>query len=442
MVTYLCKTCISAARIIYFGMAIYLGLGSNLGDRKQNLNDAITRLAERGVHCVRCSPVIETPALLPDDASWEWNIPFLNAVIEVTTDNTPAQVLATIHSIQSEFKRDNIKRWSPRPIDIDILLWHNEQISTDSLIIPHKDLHLRHFVLTPLIALSPSLTIPGRGNKTLLEWSKELPHHIPLWMGILNATPDSFSDGGVNFSADTLAKNASDMVQHGASILDIGGESTRPGAQHIEPETEWQRIGPFVEQTAGANSKKFIRPLISVDTRHVETAAKSINCGVDFINDVSGLSDPSMIELAADNNCQWITMHNVGVPADPKHIIKGDPVQEVAAWLESKLTLWTKAGIALDNIIFDPGLGFGKDPLQSLKLLQAASQFREYGLRLLIGHSRKSFMKTFISEDINERDLATIGVSMQLCQQGVDIIRVHNIADHMSAYRGWSHVKG
>ena len=140
------------------------------------------------------------------------------------------------------------------------------------------------------------------------------------------------------------------MVQHGASILDIGGESTRPGAQHIDPGTEWQRIGPFVEQMAETNNKKFIRPLISVDTRHAETAAKSINCGVDFINDVSGLSDPSMIELATDNNCQWIAMHNVGVPADPKQIIKGDPVREVAAWLESKLTLWTKAGIALDNI--------------------------------------------------------------------------------------------
>lgn len=423
-------------------MAIYLGLGSNLGDRKQNLNDAITRLGQRGVHCIRCSPVIETPALLPDDASWEWNIPFLNMVIEVSTENTPAQLLETIHSIHSELKRDNQRRWSPRPIDIDILLWHSEQISTDSLMIPHKDLHLRHFVLTPLIALSPTLTIPGRGNKTLLQWSKELPHHIPLWMGILNATPDSFSDGGVNFSADTLEKSASDMTQQGASILDIGGESTRPGAQHIDPEAEWQRIGSFVEQMADTHRDKFIRPLISVDTRHAKTAAKSISCGADIINDVSGLNDPSMIELASDNNCQWIAMHSLSVPANPKHIIKGDPVQEVTAWLESKLTLWSKAGIALENIIFDPGLGFGKDPLQSLKLLQAASQFREYGLRLLIGHSRKSYLKTFISEEIHERDLATIGVSMQLCQQGVDIIRVHNIADHISAYRGWSHVNG
>jgi len=187
-------------------MAIYLGLGSNLGDRKKNLNDAIVELELAGVQCVRCSPVIETPALLPHDAPWEWNKPFLNMAIEVSTELNPYQVLDKIHSIQAQLKRENSERWSPRPIDIDILLWHNEQISTDLLIIPHKDLHLRHFVLTPLIALSPNLKIPGRSDKTLLQWSSELPHHIPLWMGILNATPDSFSDGGVNFETSARSR--------------------------------------------------------------------------------------------------------------------------------------------------------------------------------------------------------------------------------------------
>lgn len=420
-------------------MAIYLGLGSNLGDRRQNLHDSIVQLEQHGVRCVRYSPVIETPALLPPDAPWEWNKPYLNMAIEVSTDLSPQQVLDKIHSIQSAMKRQASKRWAPRPIDIDILIWHEQQIQTESLSIPHIGLHLRHFVLTPLIALSPSLTIPGRGDKTLLQWSNELPHHIPLWMGILNATPDSFSDGGVNFETDALMKNASQMTDHGASILDIGGESTRPGAEHIDPATEWQRIGPFIETVTTA-SDNYVRPFISVDTRHADTTAKSIACGVDYINDVSGLSDPAMIELAAENNCQWIAMHSVSVPADPKQILQEDPVQEVTRWLESKLTQWSKAGISLDNIIFDPGVGFGKDPLQSLKLLQAAGQFRQHGVRLLIGHSRKSFLKQFTSDDLSQRDQATIGASMQLCQQGVDIIRVHNIADHMAAYRGWSHL--
>ena len=147
-----------------------------------------------------------------------------------------------------------------------------------------------------------------------------------------------------------------------------------------------------------------------------------------------------MLEIAADNNCQWIAMHSVSVPADPNQLVQGDPVQEVCNWLDAKLSVWSKIGIATDNLIFDPGIGFGKDPLQSLKLLQATAQFRQYGVRLLIGHSRKSYMKTFTTDNIHERDQATIGASMQLCQHGVDIIRVHNIGDHMSAYRGWSHL--
>lgn len=423
-------------------MAIYLGLGSNLGARKQNLTNAIEALAQEGIQCLRCSPVIETPALLPADAPWEWNKPFLNMVIEVSTELDCFKVLDKIHAIQSRLKRENKERWSPRPIDIDILLWNDEVVRTETLTIPHQDLHLRHFVLTPLIALAPTLKIPGRGNKTLLQWSAELPHHIPLWMGILNATPDSFSDGGINFDADTLMQSAQGMQADGAAILDIGGESTRPGADHIDPDKEWQRIGPFIEQITQQHQDIKVRPQISVDTRHPATAAKAIECGVDYINDVSGLHDPAMLELATQNNCQWIAMHSVSVPADPKQILRGDPVQEVSDWLEEKLTHWSKAGLSLDNVIFDPGIGFGKDPLQSLKLLQSAHQFRQHGVRLLIGHSRKSYLKQFTSEEVHERDQATIGASMQLCQQGIDIIRVHNIKDHMAAYRGWAHLNG
>ena len=421
-------------------MAIYLGLGSNLGDRKANLQAAITQLSQKGVHCERYSPVIETPALLPDNAPWEWNRPFLNMAIEVTTSHTCHETLAIIKELEKSFQRDNSARWSPRPIDIDILLWGDEIVETELLTVPHRDLHLRHFVLTPMIALAPAITIPGRGNKTLLQWSTELPHHIPLWMGILNATPDSFSDGGKNRDHKQLLQSASDMTDQGAAILDIGGESTRPGAEHITPEEEWKRIGPFIESTVHSAHGSFIRPQLSVDTRHPQTAAKAIKAGADYINDVTGLGNPAMIELAAENSCQWIAMHSVSVPADPDQLLKGNPVEEISIWLEESLQKWSTAGIDINNVIFDPGIGFGKDPLQSLQILQAATQFRQHGIRLLIGHSRKSYLKQFIGSEIHDRDLATIGASLQLCQQGVDIIRVHNITDHMNAYRGWSHL--
>ncbi len=425
-------------------MNIYLGLGSNLGDRKSNLRNAIEHLQDRGVEFLRASPTIETPALLPDDAPWEWNQPFLNMAIQCKVHCTPEKLLEHIHEIQNNIGRINKSRWSPRPIDIDILLWGTEVISTETLTIPHKDMHLRHFVLTPLITLNPNLTIPGRGDKTLLQWSQDLPHHIPLWMGILNITPDSFSDGGTHNNLDQTRSTIEQMIDSGATILDIGGESTRPGAATIDAATEWTRVSPVLEYLHDKYSDDKLGPLVSLDTRNAAVAEKAIDAGVDFINDVGGVTDPEMIELAAGSNCQWIAMHSMSVPADPNITIakESDPIQELHNWIERQLEIWDKAGISRNQLIFDPGIGFGKDPLQSLKLLQVAGSYRRHGLRLLVGHSRKSFMKQFTSNEIHERDMATIGSAMQLCQQGVDIIRVHNIPDHMAAYRGWSHLAG
>lgn len=423
-------------------MNIYLGLGSNLGDRKSNLRNAIAELEKVGVEFLRASPVIETPALLPDDAPSEWNQPFLNMAIECQVSCRPEQLRVHISAIQDGFGRTNKSRWSPRPMDIDILLWGDEIINTQTLTIPHKDMHLRHFVLTPLISLDATLKIPGRGDKTVLQWSQELPHHIPLWMGILNITPDSFSDGGTHSSLATTQSTIKTMLECGATILDIGGESTRPGAETIDTDTEWARVAPVLQHLHEEFADDKLRPLISLDTRNPVVAAKAIDYGIDFINDVGGLTDPQMIELASQNNCQWIAMHSMSVPADPKIIIapEKDPLAEVDQWLSTQLESWQRAGIKPQNLVFDPGIGFGKNPLQSLKLLQSAGTYRTHGLRLLVGHSRKSFMKQFASDDIHERDMVTIGAAMQLCQQGVDIIRVHNIPDHIAAYRGWSHL--
>ncbi|MEM7258521.1 MAG: dihydropteroate synthase, partial [Pseudomonadota bacterium] len=377
-------------------------------------------------------------------APWEWNQPFLNLVVACDTSHTPEQLLAQIKQIEQQLQRDNQSRWSPRPIDIDILLWGDQIIDTELLCIPHRSLHQRHFVLTPLIALNPQLTIPGRGDKTVLQWSESLPHHIPLWMGILNITPDSFSDGGTHNDPRAAHESVTQMVDWGASILDIGGESTRPGADTIDPALEWQRVRPVIEFIANQYSEDPLRPLVSLDTRNASVAANALPHGVDFINDVAGLRDPEMLVLASDNNCQWIAMHSLSVPADPNIVIAADadPVAEVCQWIEQQMELWDKAGIELSRLIIDPGIGFGKDPLQSLKLLQSTAALRKYGLRLLIGHSRKSFMKQFAGPNTAERDMVTVGSAMQLCQQGVDIIRVHNIPDHIAAYRGWAHLAG
>lgn len=425
-------------------MSIYLALGSNLGDRKANLRLALSLLNSGGVTVQQVSPVIETPALLPQGAPWEWNCPFLNLVVQCDTSHTPEALLSLIKQIEQQLERNNESRWSPRPIDIDILLWGERIIETETLSVPHIDMHRRHFVLTPLIALNPTLKIPGRGDKTILQWSQSLPHHIPLWMGILNITPDSFSDGGTHDDFSAATGSIQQMVDWGASIIDIGGESTRPGADTITPELEWQRVQPVIQFIHKTYRNDPLRPLVSLDTRNASVAASALETGVDFINDVGGLSDPDMLALAGDSRCQWIAMHSLSVPADPAIVIdaEADPVAEVCDWIEKSMETWDKAGVDLSRVIIDPGIGFGKDPLQSLKLLQSTSALRQYGLRLLVGHSRKSFMKQFASTDRAERDMVTVGSAMQLCQQGVDIIRVHNIPDHIAAYRGWAHLAG
>jgi dihydropteroate synthase/2-amino-4-hydroxy-6-hydroxymethyldihydropteridine diphosphokinase len=431
---------------------VYLGLGSNLGDRRDNLRTAIGALGDNGstvaadsglsVTVQRVSPIIETPALLPDDAPWEWNKPFLNLVIECDVVGSPEALLATIHRIQDSLGRDNTHRWSPRPIDIDILLWGDDIIDTDALTVPHRDMHLRHFVLTPLIALAPDLTIPGRGDNTVLQWSRQLPHHIPLWMGIINVTPDSFSDGGKHHHIDNALTTIEAMINAGCNILDLGAESTRPGADTIGADAEWKRLEPVLTALQSQYQTELFRPKISIDTRNPSVAEKALTVGADIINDVGGLTDPAMISLAAQSSCEWVAMHSLTVPADSAVVMDTDkdPVPELLQWLQRQADTWQQAGINLDRVIFDPGIGFGKDPLQSLKILQRSDQFHQTGFRLLVGHSRKSFMKSFAGSDVHERDMVTIGAAMQLCQQGVDIIRVHNIVDHIYAYRGWAHL--
>ena len=233
-------------------MQVFLGLGSNLGDRRDHLARAIDALEARGIGIDRVSPVVESPALLPDSAPSDWNLPFLNLVLECTAECSPEQLRLWIDDIQSASGRVNSSHWSPRPIDIDILLWGRERIVTERLTIPHRDLTRRSFVLAPLIALAPRLTVPGGDERTMLEHSIALGHHIPLWMGIVNVTPDSFSDGGRFMDWPRIEPHVEAMIDAGVHVIDMGGESTRPGAAEVDPELEWSRVEPVDRATGGA----------------------------------------------------------------------------------------------------------------------------------------------------------------------------------------------
>ena len=421
-------------------MQIYLGLGANLGDRANNLSRALELLSSNHLIIRRMSPVVESSALLPDNAPADWNRPFLNLVVDCETETEPEKLYDWIDEIQMTLGRRDAARWSPRPIDIDILLWGRERIHTERLTIPHPQIQHRNFVLAPLIALEPRLTIPGLPGKTILDWSRELDQHIPLWMGILNVTPDSFSDGGKHDSWSRIEPHIDEMIDAGVHIIDVGGESTRPGAEPISATAEWQRIEPVLKELVVRRHATPLTPLISVDTYHAATAAKALALGVDMINDVSGLTTPAMLEVAKTSSADWVAMHSVSVPADPLKQLPADcdSYRAVEHWLLEHLETWDHAGLDLNRIIFDPGIGFGKNRLQSLRILCRAGDYRQHGCRVLVGHSRKSFLEQLAGDEDTDKDLGTLSASLRLCEQGVDILRVHNVPSHTSAYRGRS----
>jgi 2-amino-4-hydroxy-6-hydroxymethyldihydropteridine diphosphokinase/dihydropteroate synthase len=434
-------------------MAVYLGLGSNLGQRRDNLRAALAALDKASIRVLRVSPVVESPALLPPGAPPDWNSLFLNLVAECDSTLGPEELLGALKLIERQLGRSNERHWAPRPIDIDILLFDDAVIRTETLRVPHAALTERPFVLTPLAALCPGLVLPRApradgttspgGAPTVLAANRALGRNIPLWMGIVNLTPDSFSDGGAADTWEDVETHIDRMIDSGVHILDFGAESTRPGASPLTAAEEWSRLAPLLERTMAKLANDRLRPQISIDTYHAEVARNALRLGVDIINDVSGLTQPEMIEIAATTNAEFIAMHNLGLPADPKTTLEADrsAVDQVEEWLDRQLELWQRNGIDLNRIVFDPGVGFGKNPLQSLELLRGIDRFGDHGLRVLVGHSRKSFMKDLAGDTFRHRDLVTIGGSMALGTRKVDILRVHNVFDHVTAYRGWAHVQ-
>lgn len=423
-------------------MKALIGVGSNLGDRRRNLTLALGRLQELASDG-RCaiSALYENPALLPEDCTQDWHLPFLNLVVGIDFAGGPQALLKALQQIEKDLGRGLSERWAPRPIDLDILLYGNQVIDEVDLKIPHPHLLQRPFVLTPLKDLMPGGQIPNQGPTTVLAWSRHLAMRLPQWMQIVNLSEDSFSDGGRFTKVDAFAEILKSSVDDNIHILDFGAESTRPGATPVTSEQEWLKLAPYLTHFRDHFAGELLRPLLSVDTRHAQTARKAIALGANIINDVSGLADPEMLSVLRESSCQYVLMHSLTVPADPKvHLPTATPpLKAIGEWLEQRLADLLKAGISLDRIIFDPGIGFGKTANQSLALIQGFAELQKYPVRLLAGHSRKSFMKNLSSPQPDQRDYETLGFSLQLAQKGADIIRVHQAGWHSRVFRGWAH---
>lgn len=423
-------------------MKCWVALGSNLGDKKTNLELAARKLKQLSSSSLRVSPLFSTSALMPPGAPPSWNIPYLNAVVEIEWDQSAQRLLQQLQLIEQDLGRTPSEKWAPRLIDIDLILFGNEQVKTANLLIPHPEMTHRSFVLDPLKHLVPSLIPPG-SNQSILQLSRKLSSSAPTWMNILNMTPDSFSDGGVNADFSALQNKLQSCLHAGIGYIDLGAESTRPKATPVNPDEEWKRLQPVLEWLRDQRSHHLFYPKISIDTRHAKTAERALEMGADCINDVSASADPRMIELLQSHHCEYVFMHSLTVPANPQVTLSedSDPVTLLHQWVEEKINFLTAKGIALDRLIFDPGLGFGKTADQSITLIKRASEFSDLPVRILYGHSRKSFLNKLTSSPAAERDWESIGVSMQLAVKGIDFLRVHEAPLHARAHTAFQEVR-
>jgi dihydropteroate synthase len=246
-------------------------------------------------------------------------------------------------------------------------------------------------------------------------------------MGILNVTPDSFHDGGEYDAVEDAIERAEEMVAAGADIVDVGGESTRPGAEAVPADEERERVVPVIEAISDLDVH------VSIDTRKADVARAALDAGADVLNDVSGLADPEMRLVAADYDVPVVVMHSIDTPVDPDNDVPyDDVVDDVVDELTERILLAEKAGLDRSQIIVDPGLGFGKTDAENFELLGRLEEFAGLGCPILVGHSHKSMFGA-VGRDADQRLEPTIAATAVAVEHGADIVRVHDVAENVAA---------
>jgi dihydropteroate synthase len=273
--------------------------------------------------------------------------------------------------------------------------------------------------VTTLLERFPTRACRWRLRTRTLQFDK-----VPLVMGIVNVTPDSFSDGGRFFNRQLAIDHALRLAADGADLLDIGGESTRPYSAPVEEQEELDRILPVVEQVCRGTSVP-----VSIDTSKAIVARAALAAGAEVINDITGLAEPAMIDLARQSGAGVCAMHMQGTPQtmqDAPHY--DDVVADVGSYLQMRRDELRAAGIEAERLALDPGIGFGKTHQHNLTLLAGCHRYHRLGQPLLVGHSRKGFIGKVLRNKEADRTAGTVGVALSLARQGVQVIRVHDVA--------------
>ncbi|CAL4950221.1 unnamed protein product [Urochloa decumbens] len=446
---------------------IVIAMGSNVGDRVSTFDRALQLMKSSGVSITRHANLYETaPAYVTDQPR------FLNSAIRGTTRLDPHELLKKLKEIEKEIGRTSGIRYGPRPIDLDILLYGNSQINSETLIVPHERIHERPFVLAPLVDL---LGVSG-DDGTETSWhslSKCSGGFFELWnklggesiigtecikrvlpignclldwcertlvMGVLNLTPDSFSDGGKFQQVEAAISQAKLLISEGADIIDIGAQSTRPFAKRLSPNEELERLIPVLDVITKIPEME--GKFLSVDTFYAEVASEAVKRGVHMINDVSGGQlDPKILKVAAELRVPYVAMHMRGDPStmqSEQNLQYDDVCKEVASELYAHVREAELSGIPLWRIILDPGIGFSKKSKHNLEVIMGLKSIRrEMGkmsigashVPILLGPSRKRFLGEICNRaDPVERDVATVAAVTAGILNGANIVRVHNAA--------------
>ncbi|KAF2748882.1 folic acid synthesis protein [Sporormia fimetaria CBS 119925] len=444
----------------------YIALGSNLGDRVAAIEAACKHMESSGrIKITRTSSLWETRAMYVLDQD-----KFVNGVCEIETSLRPMELLDELQSIENKMGRLKVIDKGPRNIDLDIVLYDHEVITNERLQVPHKLMLEREFVLRPLCELIPDERLPSSPSLPTGSFAQHLSSLPPLdepispltplaitqtlhpilptitahsstrdtkIMSILNLTPDSFSDGGQHFNLPptTLSNTIKSHISHGATIIDLGGQSTRPGAHQVSGPEELARVLPAVHLIRSMPDANAIA--ISVDTYRADVAREAINAGADIVNDVSGgLLDPAMLPTVAELGCTVCLMHMRGTPETMNSLASypDGVVQTVGAELLERVRAAEAAGIRRWRIILDPGIGFAKTQEHNLELLRRLDELRRYpglhGLPWLVGPSRKKFVGQITGvKEAKDRTWGTAAAVTAAIQGGADVIRVHDVEE-------------
>ncbi|KAK6399305.1 trifunctional dihydropteroate synthetase [Elasticomyces elasticus] len=437
---------------------VFVALGSNVGDRMNMIEKACAAINEDPkMHVIRTSPLYETEPMYVESQER-----FLNGVCELNTSLAPMELLERLQAVEQRLGRVKTVDKGPRNIDLDILMHRDRRVTSERLTVPHALMMERDFVIRPLTSMDigviddPLRTSVAKSARRFEDNPSNMFTHTPLGpetaiiqstnpsrktrvMAILNVTPDSFSDGGENQPADleNLEATIASYIAAGASIIDIGGQSSRPNAPDVTAEVEIARILPAIKVIQSLPSVSHIA--ISIDTYRAAVAKAAIEAGAHIINDISaGTLDPDMLRTVAKLGCTYIMMHMRGTPAtmqNPDNLsYPNGLIPTLADELRIRFNAAQDAGIRRWRIILDPGIGFAKTQEQNLEILRKLPELvKSRGLTdmpWLVGSSRKGFIGKITGvEAANERTWGTAATVTQAVQGGADIVRVHDVAE-------------